>query len=248
MLKVPFDKTVNLFPHISTNRFRSRIFHPGGRKLFGVEFSGFVVPTPLVSIRSTSMTFPAHWDANLLNDSSTMSHFANPLRMQLSARVFNAGTSYWVRVCQLSSNPCQWGMRHGLYLQVDRWTSGMVEGPYRQGDWRFLRFEIDDSHLTQTVQNLSRSCRGTSKMLGTWNDINELKMDSIARTHVTSAISGILTTFPLLTLSSRISHPNVSSPGIAKGSDGGTSDLTVCLSEKTFLSSSSSRSLSDRYP
>ena len=81
MIEVPFNETVNLFLELGSNFFRCRIFHPSGRELFGVQISDFVVSTTLINTWSFSMMRLAHWYANLLKDSSTMSHFANSLRM-----------------------------------------------------------------------------------------------------------------------------------------------------------------------
>jgi hypothetical protein len=47
-----------------------------------------------VGLKSTMVMCPAHLDANLLKDSSTMSHIPSPLRIWFRARVFSAGTSY----------------------------------------------------------------------------------------------------------------------------------------------------------
>ena len=44
----------------------------------------------------------AHRDANILNASSTMSHFSSSLRIWPRARAFNAGTSYCGEVCQMA--------------------------------------------------------------------------------------------------------------------------------------------------
>jgi len=69
------------------------------------------------------------------------------------------------------------------------------------------------------------------------------------RTHVTNAMSGILTTFPFSTCSSYSSQIIfLSSPGTANGSEEQAFDLAFCLGGATFSSSSSSRSLSDKWP
>ena len=47
----------------------------------------------LINRYSTWARGLAYWDANLQNDSSTMSHFGSSPRIQFRARVFNAGTS-----------------------------------------------------------------------------------------------------------------------------------------------------------
>ena len=129
----------------------------------------------LISVRSTRTAYPAYLDANLLNDSSTMSHLDSSSRILFSARVFNAGTSY----CREALS----GHRHieqvpedrcWPYPRVDRWTLGTAGGPCLQMGWRFLYFETCGSPPIQTAQNLSHPCRDTSKKLGTCNDINEI--------------------------------------------------------------------------
>ena len=134
-------------------------------------------------------------------------------------------------------------------LQAGRWILEMDEGPCHPLGQRFLRFVICDLLQTQTTRTLSHPYRDTSEKLGTWNTINVVLRGSLTVTHVTNAMSGILTTFPFSTCSSYSSQAIFSSAEVANRSDGRTfSDLFVCLMDGGFSSSSSSRSLSERYP
>jgi hypothetical protein len=99
MRKFPFGEDINLFVNTCASRFRCRIFQPGECDLFYVEVSDLVVSAPHVSIHFTLViSHLAHWNANLLNVSSTMSHLVSPRRTWSNARLFNAGTSYCVDI------------------------------------------------------------------------------------------------------------------------------------------------------
>ena len=159
---------------------------------------------PLVNKQSALAMCFAYRDVNLLNDSSTMSHLLSSLRMRFNARVFNVGTSYCdevlsdARYTELSIEKT----RHKLYPQVGRSTSETVEGPCCQKGPRFLHFVICDSPRTQTVRTRLRPYRDTTEKPGIYSTINENLKRSQTSTHVTKAISGILTTFPFPTCSS----------------------------------------------
>jgi len=127
--------------------------------------------------------------------------------------------------------------------RVGKWTLETAGGPDHRRVWRFQRFVTCDFLQTQTVRTRSHPCRDTSERLETCGHINEMLERLLDCTHVTSATSGILTTFPLSTRSSRSSgRVPLSSPGVLNRSS------LVRLHETTFSSSSSSRSLSDKYP
>jgi hypothetical protein len=117
MLKIAVGEVFYFCFDTRANLLSRRIPHPAERQLFDVQVPDLAVSTPLVSKESISMASSTHWDANLLNDSSTMSHCANPQRMQFSARLFNAGTSY----CNsgLSGVECARSI-YRLYLQGGR--------------------------------------------------------------------------------------------------------------------------------
>ena len=93
MLEVPFSETVDLFLNIDTSDFR-RVRCPSVSQLADVEVPDLRVPAPLITKSSTLATRLTHQDANLLNDSPMMSHFASSLRMRFSAKVFSVGMSY----------------------------------------------------------------------------------------------------------------------------------------------------------
>ena len=149
-----------------------------------------------------------------------------------------------VKVCEMPEEVVN--ERRKPCPRVGRWTLGTVGGYCHERVWRSLRFVICDSHEIQTVRTLLRSCKGTSETLGTYDDdVNEMMEGLLVCAHVTNAMSGILTIFPFSTRSSCSSERILlSSPRLANGSNG----LLVFLDEETFSSSSSSRSLSEKYP
>ena len=57
--------------------FCRRVLHPNERELFDVYFSDLIISASLVSMWWGLAMHLAHWNANLLNDSSTMSQFAS---------------------------------------------------------------------------------------------------------------------------------------------------------------------------
>ena len=166
-----------------------------------------------ISEHSARKTHPTHLDANLLNDSSTISHFPSSPRMRFRARVFNAETSY-----------CGKGVQNRLWVEnrtqngyrpcprVGRWTSEMAGGLCLQNNRPCQRFAICDSLLTQTVRTLSHPCKDRPETLGTCDEVNGNPKVLLASTHVTYAISGIFTTFPFSTRSSWPSQTILSSP------------------------------------
>ena len=142
------------------------------------------------------------------------------------------------------------------YPQVGRLTS-MTAGVLRHhGNRRILPSATCGFLLTQTARTLSRPCTDTSKMRGTCDEINKTPKKVLGPTHVTNATSGILTTFPCSTHSSW--SPQILLPWseIAGKWDGPSPDriallVTFCgileLARRA-VSSSSSRSLSEKYP
>ena len=96
MLKLPSGEDINLIFDARTSLSHDpRRFYTGVRKLFSVEVSDLVVPAPRVNTRPTFViSFSTHRDANLLKDSSTISHFVSPRRIPPSARLFNTGRPY----------------------------------------------------------------------------------------------------------------------------------------------------------
>jgi hypothetical protein len=117
---------------------------------------------PLVNKCSTSTAHHAHWDANLPNDSSTMSQFCSPQHIPFRARFFNTEKSYYSEdtsdagyIEQITSDV------YRPYLRVDRWTLETVGGLCLWVGSRFLLFEIGcDSVSIQTARTLSHPCRG----------------------------------------------------------------------------------------
>jgi len=75
-----------------------------------------------------------------------------------------------MKVCEMLEDAAKDGSRP--CLRVGRWTLGMDIVIRGCGDLCSMTY---DSHETQRVQILSRSCKGTSETLGTYdNDINAM--------------------------------------------------------------------------
>ena len=81
MVKISFDEAANLLLDTCASRLSRRVLHPRGRESLDVQIPDLIVPTALFSVRSTVLFLLAHWDANLLKDSSTISHFASSPRI-----------------------------------------------------------------------------------------------------------------------------------------------------------------------
>ena len=134
------------------------------------------------------------------------------------------------------------------YPQVGRLTS-MTAGVLRHhGNRRILPSATCGFLLTQTARTLSRPCTDTSKMRGTCDEINKTLKKVLGPTHVTNATSGILTTFPCSTHSSWSPQSLLPRFEIAGKWDEPSPDRIAFLLTRRAVSSSSSRSLSEKFP
>ena len=158
-----------------------------------------------VSTYAAAVMCLAHRDANLLNDSSMMSHSPSPRWIRPKARSFNAGMSY----CSASSSDmrCLGHVaevvdRDRPYRRGGKWTLGTDGGSSQQRVQQSQRPAICDSLWTQTVRILSHPYRDTTGRLGTCHNISGMLRIFAVRTHVTNAMSGTFTIFPFSTRSS----------------------------------------------
>ena len=130
-----------------------------------------------------------------------------------------------------------------LYARVGRWTSEKIEESRCQRVQGSLLPAICDSSLIQTARKPSYSCRDTSEKLGSCDGVNDMLKRSVVCTHVRNAMSGILITLHFSTRSWWNSQENLFSSPLSSRL---MSDFRDGLASGG--SSSSSRSLSDKYP